>query len=332
MISYLSNILKLPSLYFTLMDNLKVQRKYMRTTLYRDVDESRKSSDSSLSEKDYIKINKYYGLAVPAVLGESFASLRANKLALNERKTLTYLGALTGLYDDFFDKTDFSHDHIIGLTEHKNVEVSTDHERLFLKFFNIAMESAKHPSQIRNFIHNVFNAQVASKKQVGKNISKEEIMSITQQKGGYSLLFYRGGMNIPMNEDEKTFLYKIGGLLQLENDIFDIYKDNVDSIRTLATIEIHMENLRNTYIKLTEEVIDAVLYSNFPIKNKQQFLRIISMVVCRGYVCLDMLQKNELKTDNKFQIEKYQRNELICDMEKPINFLKSVHYYSKTRF
>jgi len=58
-------------------------------------------------------------------------------------------------------------------------------------------------------------------------------------------------------------------------------------------------------------------------------LRIVSLVICRGFVCLDKLEKNEKLTDNLFSIENYKRKDLICDMSKPINFLKAINYYAK---
>ena len=55
------------------------------------------------------------------------------------------------------------------------------------------------------------------------------------------------------------------------------------------------------------------------------------MIICRGNVCLDMLQKKEELTNNAFAIDKYKRKDLICDMEKPVNILKTINYYSKSK-
>jgi hypothetical protein len=46
-------------------------------------------------------------------------------------------------------------------------------------------------------------------------------------------------------------------------------------------------------------------------------------------VGLDVLERNEKKTNNIFQVEKYERKDLICDLEKPVNILKTIHYYLK---
>jgi len=313
----------------TVKSNLKRQRNFLRKTLYPEIENPNKNANSALTKKDYRKIKSYYGLAVPAILGEAYATLREEKLAENERRTLSYLGAITGLFDDFFDNKGFSDEHILKLVEEpNNVKISTEHERLFVNFYTKALESSAHPHQIKKYFHDVFDAQVLSEKQTSKYITVEEIKSITFLKGGVSLLFYRSGMNALMNEDEKEFLYQFGSLLQLENDIFDIYKDYHDSIKTLATIETNMDKLRDTYNSLWEESRQLVMSSNFSLKGKTNFLHAMAVVVSRGYVCFDLLKSKESLTSNKFELSKYERKDLICDMEKPTNIIKSIYYYS----
>jgi len=41
------------------------------------------------------------------------------------------------------------------------------------------------------------------------------------------------------------------------------------------------------------------------------------------------LEKNEKKTHQHFYPEKYKRKDLICDLEKPVNILKTIHYFAK---
>ncbi|MFO7719901.1 MAG: hypothetical protein R6W85_05600, partial [Gillisia sp.] len=47
----------------------------------------------------------------------------------------------------------------------------------------------------------------------------------------------------------------------------------------------------------------------------------------RVFVCLDQFEKLEITTGNKFQIEHYSRKQLICDMQRPKNQLKALHYF-----
>lgn len=329
--TYFNNLLKLPGLYITLKNNLKLQKKFIKKTIALDIKESRFTNDGSLSDKDYNKITGYYGLAVPAVLGESFCILRGKKMTEKERLSLTYLGGLTGLFDDFFDEKDMSEEHILNLINTpEDPIIKSAHEKLFTTFYKKALENAADVNLVKDYFIKVFDAQVLSKKQILPEIDYDEINSITFQKGGISLLFYRCALSQAMNEEEEKLLYKLGGLMQLENDIFDIYKDHKAGIKTLVTTETKIENLKKIYKYLIDEIHELVFNYNYPIKNKKKFLRIISMIICRGNVCLDMLQKKEELTNNVFAIDKYERKDLICDMEKPVNILKTINYYGKS--
>jgi len=327
---YLKNLMRLPGLYSRLQGNLKFQKKFLNKTLVVDIAESKKTNDDSLSDKDYLKITNYYGLAVPAVLGESFCVLRGRDMTEDERMALSYLGGLTGLFDDFFDEKGMTEEHILQLISNTNNPVfHSSHEKLFIDFYSKALENTSDKSLLMDYFTKVYEAQVLSKKQVSGFIDSNEIKSITYEKGGISLLFYRCALDGKMDNMEKLLLYKLGGLMQLENDIFDIYKDNAGGIKTLPTTETQMGKVRDLYKSLVVEVFDDVLRTSYSPQGKKAFNSILSMILCRGFVCLDMLECLQEKTNGVFSIEKYDRKDLICDMEKPVNILKTINYFAK---
>ena len=165
-----------------------------------------------------------------------------------------------------------------------------------------------------------------------EGIDKNEIEYITFEKGGVSFLFYRTIFSEHISEVESLLFYKLGALMQLENDIFDVYKDHKAGIKTLATTEKNIEDLRKHYHLLTDELFDIAKSTCFVEKNRTQFLRFTLLTICRGFVCLDMLQENQRLTHNEFLIDNYERKDLICDMEKPKNFFRTIKYYLKYEF
>ena len=328
--NYINNLISLTGLYFILIKNLKYQRKYIQKTLTIDIKESKNDNDNSLDDQDYKKITDYYGYAVPAILGESFCILRGRRMSSEERIAITYLGGLTGLFDDFFDKKDMPESYIRNLIENPDkLSGNNSNERLIIKFYRKALEHSADANLVKHYSLKVHDAQILSKKQICPEIERDEIARITLLKGGISVLFYRSIFSEYMSEEEKMMLYKLGGVMQLENDIFDVYKDYKDGIRTLVTIEKSIDNLRKTYVSLAEEIATLTREINYPVNNKKMFLRIVCLVICRGFVCLDMLENNERSTNNTFSLANYERRDLICDMENPINFLKTINYYSK---
>jgi hypothetical protein len=54
-------------------------------------------------------------------------------------------------------------------------------------------------------------------------------------------------------------LYKLGGVLQLSNDIFDVYKDSKDDIYTLVTTAKKISELRKLFLSLLAAGYDGRL-------------------------------------------------------------------------
>ena len=325
------NLIYLPQLFMSLWSSMKKQKRFLKTTIILDIERSKLDNDSTLTEKDYSKMKGYYGFAVPALLGEGFCILRGRDMSEKERYGITYLGALTGLFDDFFDDHNLSKEHILEMINNPVEEIARNsNEKLFIKFCQVALENAKDAEKVKSTAYRVYDAQVMSHKQMEKDTSSEEIEKITMDKGGLSLLFYRSVFEDDISENEEEMILCLGGIGQLENDIFDIYKDYQNGVRILATLTNKINKLRISYTSLMEKTFKLVHQTNFASKNKRKFLRFISLIICRGFVCFDFLEKNELKTNNKFSLDHYEKKDLICDMGKLSNNIKLLNYYSKT--
>lgn len=144
-----------------------------------------------------------------------------------------------------------------------------------------------------------------------------------------SLLFYHSALDEAVPESEEKMLCALGQLLQLVNDIFDVYKDRQNNIKTLVTDAHQIKNIRQTYYNLIQEIISLLKLCPFKSKNKRLFMRFISLTIIRGLVCLDCLEKNERLTNNTFIVNDYDRNQLVCDMEMLKNFFQMIRYYSR---
>lgn len=288
--------------------------------------------DDSLTDKDVNKIMSYYGLAVPAFLGEGFCLLRGKQMTAIERHQLTYLGALTGLFDDFFDEKNMTKAHILELINTPEAALPANaHEALFLCFYRKAL-NGNNPALIKEYFNEVFDAQVLSERQKNSSISKEEIKEITFRKGGISILFYRSVFEEAIAADEYKLLYALGALGQLENDIFDVYKDHQEFIKTLATTTESIQSLRKLYVSLFSEVLTLLEQTDFSVSNKKRFAAFVSLIGARGLVCLDVLQRAENTTGGIFELDSYTRKQLICDMDTRSNQWKLIRYYSKKNY
>ena len=330
MINYFRNLFIFLQVKTRLSTELRTQRKFILSSLKMDINESKLTNDDSLDEVDFKKMTDYYGLAVPVMIGESFCKLRGKKMAEKERLALTYLGGLTGLFDDFFDRKDIPENYIKSLlTQPHEMEGDNSGEKLILKLYLKSLLNASDPERLTDYSLKIFKAQVLSKEQLRLDVSIDEIKDITFQKGGHSVLFYLCSFKEEISETEKNLFYKSGGIWQIENDILDVYKDFKAGIKTMVTTETCINNLRTTYIRQVDQLIHLVKQTDYPLSNKRRFLESIILFISIGFVGLDVLEKNEKKTNNIFRLEKYERKGLICDLEKPVNILKAIHYFLK---
>ncbi len=321
--NYIENIIKYPILFFSILRFSYRQKKFIKKTLLKDIEEAKIGKDQSLNEKDFNKIKSYYGIGVP-ILGEMLCFLRGVKMTCPEKESLTYLGGLTGLFDDFFDEKDTPEKHIMELITHPTIELcKNSNEQLFVKFC-LKLLSNTNSNLIKEYALKVYSAQILSKKQTDPNISREEIIDITKKKAGLSILCYRAALSNNISDLEKDMLYLVGYLLQLANDIFDIYEDYQEGVFTLATIEKSITNLRSEYISILNETYKLIEKTNFRKQNKRNFSRYIAIIACRGLVCLDQLVK--LEENGLFEVSKYNRKDLICDMEKFRNIISWANY------
>src|SRR5262249_46837254 len=150
-------------------------KRFLQIVLKPSMVEALDNNDGSMDETDLKKINQYYGLAIPAILGEALCLLRGTAMTSKERESLTYQGALTVLVDNFFDKPDTPGDSIQQFMENPTSIVGkTSSERLFLELYRKAAQFP-HLDSMSTWLHKVYLAQIESKKQLKAGVSKDEL-------------------------------------------------------------------------------------------------------------------------------------------------------------
>ncbi len=326
----LKRIIILPRIYFSLKKDVKKQKLYLEAYLPEHLNKVNLNNDGSVDEEDISKIKKYYGLGVPAILGESFCTLRGSIMDQNERECSTLSGAITGLFDDFFDKNRTNAEHIKQMLDTpENINPINDNQKLSLELYKLFLNKLPNQALTKEFISNIYKVQLDTLKQEQPTITNQEILDITNRKGGYSVLFFRSVFGLNLDESEYHALFNLGALMQLGNDIFDVYKDHNSKIYTLVTRTEDIKELKIIFIKQHILTNKLLLSMNYPIENRMLFINKINLGLSRCYVCLNQLEKLQKKTSNIFNIELYTRKEIICDMEKPLNILKSLFIFVK---
>lgn len=332
MVKIILNIIRLPIIYLRVFFAVLKQQKFLKKQISPLLNEAKSSNDGSFTSKDLYKINQYYGLNVPAILGEAFCKLRGKPMSDRERWASTSQGVITGLFDDFFDDFKLPKDLIVKMIEEpKSIRPQSSNEKLFLDFYLTTLRKAKRPELIKKHLLLVKKAQIESMEQENQGISNTRIKEITHRKGGNSIVFYRVAFDHFITKGEEEALFQLGSVMQLENDIFDIYKDLKKGISTLPTRLSKVADLRAYYTEEMNKMIDLSYKMNYPKNRIKRFLDQVIFIINIGFTCLDQLEELE-NSEGTFNSPSLSRKQLICDMEKLPNMIKSICYQIKNYY
>jgi hypothetical protein len=313
-----------------LFKNIAKQKRFLKNVVEKELITYKSDNDGSLNPLDFQKITSYYGLGVPGILGESFCVLRGKPMTEKERFCLTFLGSISGLLDDLFDDPKKQANHLEKfILQPESLKPLNSYEGLLLHFYLLGLKHSANPGILKKQALIVFRSQQQSKAQENHCNSQQSIQELTYAKGGASFIFYRLCLNHSLKVEEEKFLFHLGGLMQLGNDIFDIWEDHQTGTKTVATICSDISELRRIFMKEMQLTFKLAWETNFQKNRIQNFLQSTSLALSRVLVCLDQFEKLQSSTGNQFLIEKYSRQQMICDMQKPKNQLKAINYSLK---
>ncbi|MCU0405320.1 MAG: hypothetical protein MUE99_12320 [Chitinophagaceae bacterium] len=186
---YIINLFHIPAMLWQVRSQLHEQKQFMQAHLKPFLQEHLSSNDGSIDADDIRKIEKYYGLAVPAILGEAFAQMRGMPLSQTERLAATFLGASTGLYDDLFDKKQLTDDYIDNMFHHTaSIQPQDSFETMLIASWGKTQELSASRELLAKFAIIIHKLQIQTKQQQTGDLSLEEIKQLTFDKGGYSVL------------------------------------------------------------------------------------------------------------------------------------------------
>lgn len=323
-----SALFKLPKVYRLLKKWRDTQTNYLNQNTLPEVDAF--FTDESLNQKDRDKIEKYYGLGVPAIIGEFICFLRNQEMSLTERKASTYQGVITGLFDDLFDEKEADDSYILDLMNHPYEHVCKEqYEALICHSFAQFDQVITDHQMLQKVMKQIYDVQVLTRIQTNDDIDRELLLQITKDKGGHSVVFFVLPFVQSMTQHEIDAWYKVGAAMQYGNDLFDVYKDSQAGIYTLPILNTNLSRTKQEITQLLNDAMKAL--SNLPYsKGKIEFFKSTFLfAMARCFVCLEQFENLLPDQNAPFQVENYSRSELICDMEKPKNLWKSVQYFLK---
>ncbi|MGI9138985.1 MAG: hypothetical protein ACR2IM_08095, partial [Sediminibacterium sp.] len=181
-------------------------------------------------------------------------------------------------------------------------------------------------------LNEVHQAQIESLQQFNNNISLKNIINITERKGGFSLLMCRHYIKLKASQNLDNCWYQLGGMIQMTNDLYDIYKDTVAGIHTFANTQNTYENILENYEDQVNKFIESIHQLHYNKADKLKLQIKLSLITALGYIALENLKILQGKNKELLPFKSYPRKDLIIDMEKIKNIIKMFKYSYQVAF
>ncbi len=247
-----------------------------------------------------------------SVTAQWFGVLHGLQLTQQEKEAGWFMAAATPIADYMVDHLGLGYDRIRTMIDQPSSELL---EQITQKLFKEASQGSANGKSFHSYLKKTLIAQELSLRQTSPMHDAKMLRDITWQKGGYALLLYRTALNPSISKAEEEAIFQLGGLMQLHNDIFDLYRDLQEEIQTIPSKCSKVAVLREQFTDELEKTMELFNLLPLPQQNIRKFHLLLLLVVNTGHVCLDQFEGLEKKTGGNFCPAQYQREDLICDME-----------------
>ncbi|NQW78523.1 MAG: hypothetical protein HQ449_04335 [Chitinophagaceae bacterium] len=282
--------------------------------------------DGKFDQKTLDKIVKRYSIQ-QHFINDSFSSLYGRNNNVNEKERNLLYFIMVSVYDDFLDDKTLTLEQIDSIFYHPEAFApQTFFEKVFIYTHTRLLNDVADKAQYFKDFEGLHIAQKDSLEQFNPLVSDEALLSITTRKGGYCLLMCRHYLDTPYLPEADTTWYALGGVIQLTNDLYDIYKDMQEGIITLAIKAKQYEAIFALYHKHAQALNESIRQLPVKSKRKSDLSIILNVIAAFGYVALDNLARLQGNNASLPAFETLARKELIIDMEKNTNRFKLLKF------
>ena len=250
------------------------------------------------------------------IIYKSFLGLYDRTPGDEEKMQLLYFVICVTLGDNFFDSNTYSREQLYQLAFYPEAYPSVNEvERFFIKYSILLNQYAASKPGYQHIIRELYQSQVDSLRQLDPTIPGETLAEITYRKGGYSILVSRFYLDLLENKSEELCWYQMGALIQLGNDIYDVYKDLHEGIHTLPNRMQKVKEIENELSTRMQEFKASVRSLAVSDCKKKKLLRRTAIIYALSFTALDQYKILENKFGDLPDLKTLPRSALIIDME-----------------
>ena len=281
------------------------------------------------------KIAVSYGIYNP-MMCDAFTALHGRRTNAGEKERFIHYFICSSLFDDFTDITTLPETELLALSfSPETFTPRSFDESVFRDSHLLLKDFVREKVTYDSLTQKLFQAQWDSKKQArgaarpadalggthsGAALSDDALREITFRKGGLSVLLCSFYLDTTPSAAERDCWYRIGTIIQLTNDLFDIYKDLGDQMDTLPLRMRDAAVFRLFFEDQVKGMFAAVAALGVPEGRKAPFRLFMAGICAFGMIALDQL--GELTPP----FHGYTRAQLVIDMEKRQNLAAWLRY------
>lgn len=310
----------------SLHNELEFQKKYIAKNIKPYLEYLEGKYNDTFTPYLKFKILTNYSLYVPSIMCVSYKKLFGQPFTLQDRKLATMLGVFTPLYDDLFDELHLDPKQIQKLTiDPASFAADIFMTKIVKEIGSDLIDTAANKVSYLNILEELLKIQVDTLEQFNSNTTQNELQRITWEKGMISYVYYYTHFFGAPNDNIRELLFEIGGLHQLSNDIFDMYKDCQEKSYTLANTCKDFTLFKTIFLEKVTVMKQKIMALPYRKNDKRYFCLIMLSLIGSTIVAIDHFIQMEKKKGKNIDWFKEAREELVIDMDKPLNRLKMVY-------
>lgn len=267
-----------------------------------------------------------YSIVGVVMFNSALKTLTGKKLDKKQQEVSQSFTVLTAIFDDLVDEFNYSGDELKAVCQKQVQYADNVWEQMTIALID-KLERLNNRTIWHPLAEKIVDYQILSKQQENGNLEENFLREIIYNKGGMSIqLNHDTVLDGKTNALESEAFFGLGVIIQLTNDIYDIFKDRNANTQTLVTDCKDIRLLRKEYNEMVDKIFAIFRQLPYPQRNIHDFLLQMMVIISRAWVALDHLEEAQKTTQNVFSPKEYTRKQLITDMAKFRNIWRSFVY------
>lgn len=276
------------------------------------------------------KIAVSYGI-YNAMICDAFARLHGRLTNEQEKERMIHYFICSSLFDDFTDHATITEEQLLSLSfRPQEYNATSFDEKAFQQSHLLLWNYVADKPAYEKITQALYRAQLLSKQQHQSQLPDEMLLEITFTKGGYSVLLCRHYLDLAADKNEEACWYQIGTIIQLTNDLFDIYKDLTDEIDTLPNRMTNAYTFEQFFRKQVNTMNHLIKQLPYDTPRMESFRLSMAGIHSFGLIAIEQLKGIQGDALQLPDFKTLPRKALIVDMEKPRNLIKWLNYTYQT--